>query len=225
MLSLPVDRRSFCQSHSRSIWVASADHQRYTPMTMARRQMAPARRPLGRNGPHAIGKPELVHEMPERTAAATRQLARQYARRLLEGRFKSVAILDEESLPATCAGRLRRIDRPCRTPAHSGAHPRHAIAAWLERRPSPGYSATMPSQPQQPDDFDSPWKEAVYRRPVVSLAVLCDEQPGWRPDHFVYNNWRYEVGIRFPVLKLIDYRLDEAALEQSANPFASRRTD
>jgi hypothetical protein len=60
---------------------------------------------------------------------------------------------------------------------------------------------------------------------VVSLAVLCHEQPAWRPDRFVYNNWGCEVGIRFPVVKLIDYRRDEAALEQSANPFAALRAD
>src|SRR5262249_55972622 len=60
----------------------------------------------------------------------------------------------------------------------------------------------------------------LYRRPVVSLAVLCDEQPGWRPDHFEYNLWGCQVGLRFPVVKLVDYRQNEAALEQSANPFA-----
>ncbi len=61
----------------------------------------------------------------------------------------------------------------------------------------------------------------LHRRPVVSLAVLCDEQPGWRPDHFVNKIWGCEIGIRFPVVKLLDYRQDEAALEQSPNPFAA----
>jgi hypothetical protein len=28
-----------------------------------------------------------------------------------------------------------------------------------------------------------------YRRLAVSLAVLCDSDPGWRPDHFAYNVW------------------------------------
>jgi hypothetical protein len=60
-----------------------------------------------------------------------------------------------------------------------------------------------------------------HHRPVVSLAVLCDEQPDWRPDRFVYNNWGCDLDFRFPVVKLIDYRRDEAALEQSANPFAA----
>jgi hypothetical protein len=60
-----------------------------------------------------------------------------------------------------------------------------------------------------------------YNHQVASLAVLCDEQPAWRPDHFSYDNWGCEVGIRFPMVKVIDYRQDEASLERSANPFAS----
>ena len=60
-----------------------------------------------------------------------------------------------------------------------------------------------------------------HRHLVASLAVLCDEQRGWRPDRFVYNNWGCEVSFRFPVIKLVDYRRDEAALEQSASPFAA----
>jgi hypothetical protein len=37
----------------------------------------------------------------------------------------------------------------------------------------------------------------------------------------VYDNWGCEVSIRIPVVKLIDYRQDKAALEQSPNPFAA----
>ena len=60
-----------------------------------------------------------------------------------------------------------------------------------------------------------------HHRPLVSLAVLCDEHSGWRPDRFVYNNLDCELDFRFPMVKLIDYRRDEAALEKSANPFAA----
>ena len=60
-----------------------------------------------------------------------------------------------------------------------------------------------------------------YRRPVVSLAILCDEQPNWRPDRFEYNMWGCEVGIRFPVVKILDYREREAEVEQSPNPLAA----
>jgi hypothetical protein len=60
-----------------------------------------------------------------------------------------------------------------------------------------------------------------YHRPVVSLAVLCDDRPSWRPDRFVYNELGCELEFRFPMVKLIDYRRDEAAVEKSANPFAA----
>ena len=49
-----------------------------------------------------------------------------------------------------------------------------------------------------------------YDRPVVSLAVLCDERRSWRPDRFVYNNLGCDLDFRFPMVKLIDYRRDEA---------------
>ncbi len=41
------------------------------------------------------------------------------------------------------------------------------------------------------------------RRPVVSLAVLCDDQPKWRPHHFQYNIWDCTLGIRFSVVNLL----------------------
>jgi hypothetical protein len=60
-----------------------------------------------------------------------------------------------------------------------------------------------------------------YRRPVVSLAVLCDDNPNWRPDHFEISNWGCTVGIRFLTAKLLDHRPDEASLERNPNPFAA----
>jgi hypothetical protein len=60
-----------------------------------------------------------------------------------------------------------------------------------------------------------------YRRPVVSLAVLCDDQPDWRPDRFGYNVWGCSLALRFPVVKLLDYRPQMAALERERNPFAA----
>ena len=59
-----------------------------------------------------------------------------------------------------------------------------------------------------------------YDRPVISLAVLCDTSPDWRPHRFGYERWGCEVSIRFPMVKLLDYRNDWSALEQSRNPFA-----
>ncbi len=58
------------------------------------------------------------------------------------------------------------------------------------------------------------------RQAYVSLAVLADERPDWRPHHFGWRHWGCEVGIRFPSVKLLDYRTRWAELEASANPFA-----
>ena len=59
-----------------------------------------------------------------------------------------------------------------------------------------------------------------YHRHVASLAVLGDERAGWRPDSFGYELWGSQVGFRFPVIKLLDYRERWEELETSDNPFA-----
>lgn len=59
-----------------------------------------------------------------------------------------------------------------------------------------------------------------YHRQVASLAVLIDDVVGWRPQAFGYELWGCEVGIRFPTVKLLDYRQRWQELEQDRNPFA-----
>jgi len=60
-----------------------------------------------------------------------------------------------------------------------------------------------------------------YRKQVVSLAILADESKTWKPTEFAYRVWGCEIGIRFPVIKLLDYEKDgEIPLEQQHNPFA-----
>ena len=60
-----------------------------------------------------------------------------------------------------------------------------------------------------------------YDQPVASLAVLCDERPGWRPDQFGYELWGCKVGITFPIVKVLDYVGRWEELEGSDNPFAT----
>jgi len=57
------------------------------------------------------------------------------------------------------------------------------------------------------------------RLPVVSLAVLGDDDPAWHPDSFAYELWGCAVELRFPTVKLL--ALDAARLEQTQNPFAT----
>lgn len=60
----------------------------------------------------------------------------------------------------------------------------------------------------------------LYKRFVVSLAILADEEKSWRPSSFGYQMWGSKVSFQFNALKLLDYmpRLD--LLESSTNPFA-----
>ena len=60
-----------------------------------------------------------------------------------------------------------------------------------------------------------------HRQPVISLAVLGNEDPTWRPDQFGYGMFGCSVGIRFPVVKLLDYTSQAEQLETVANPFAA----
>jgi hypothetical protein len=60
-----------------------------------------------------------------------------------------------------------------------------------------------------------------YRRAVVSLAVLCDDDPIWRPDRFEHGAWGSVTGTRFLTVKLLDYRGREEELERDRNPFAA----
>jgi hypothetical protein len=59
-----------------------------------------------------------------------------------------------------------------------------------------------------------------YNRQVVSLAVLADDRPNWRPDRFAYDLWGCGLDFHFPVVKLLDFVGREAILEASDNPFA-----
>ncbi len=61
---------------------------------------------------------------------------------------------------------------------------------------------------------------ARYNRTVVSLAVLADDDPDWRPDHYRDELWGWSVGMTWPPAKLLDHAKRVAALEASDNPFA-----
>jgi hypothetical protein len=59
-----------------------------------------------------------------------------------------------------------------------------------------------------------------YNRTVVSLAVLADDDPDWRPDHHAEELWGWSVRMSWPPLKLLDFARRAAELEASKNPFA-----
>ena len=59
-----------------------------------------------------------------------------------------------------------------------------------------------------------------YDRPVISLAVLGDEQVNWRPTAYSYEIGSCRASLEFPTVKLLDYEAQGEELEQSNNPFA-----
>jgi len=59
-----------------------------------------------------------------------------------------------------------------------------------------------------------------YNRQVVTLAVLADDRPNWRPDRFAYDLGGCRLDFQFGVAKLLDFVGRETALEASDNPFA-----
>jgi hypothetical protein len=44
-----------------------------------------------------------------------------------------------------------------------------------------------------------------YDREVISLAILADEDPGWRPNRYETARWGFRSLTEFPVVKLIDH--------------------
>ena len=60
----------------------------------------------------------------------------------------------------------------------------------------------------------------LYRKPVISLAILGDENQTWRPDNYSYNLGGCQVNLSFPTVKLLDYESKWQELEAEKNPFA-----
>ncbi len=56
---------------------------------------------------------------------------------------------------------------------------------------------------------------------MASFGILADGNPRWRPDSFGYRRWGTEVGIKYPVVKLLDFAARRPELECSPNPFAT----
>jgi hypothetical protein len=59
-----------------------------------------------------------------------------------------------------------------------------------------------------------------FRQPAVSLAILCDASPTWRPHQYNFVLPGTRLHFEFSTVKLLDYRDQMAALDASKNPFA-----
>ena len=58
----------------------------------------------------------------------------------------------------------------------------------------------------------------LFNKPVISLAILGDENKSWRPNSYEYGLGDSEVKIKFSIVKLLDYQWEELAA--SNNLFA-----
>jgi hypothetical protein len=59
-----------------------------------------------------------------------------------------------------------------------------------------------------------------FRKDVVSLALLTDTSPKFRPNEYHRSRLGCEVTFRYPIVKVIDYRDHWAELEANPHPFA-----
>jgi len=58
-----------------------------------------------------------------------------------------------------------------------------------------------------------------FDREPVSLAILADPSPSWRPRGFGYARWGSSMRLEFPVAKLTDWTDSIEELASGANPF------
>jgi hypothetical protein len=77
-------------------------------------------------------------------------------------------------------------------------------------------------------DADFPLRMLIYHyrifdrhhRPIVSVAILADGDPAWRPDRYVMETPGCRLTLEFSTVKLLDWDARREELEQSRNPFA-----
>lgn len=78
------------------------------------------------------------------------------------------------------------------------------------------------------NDGDFPERMYIYnyrifdkkRKDVLSLALLTDDNPDFRPNEYRRSLWGVDVIFRFRMVKVVDYRDQLAELETSTHPFA-----
>jgi hypothetical protein len=59
--------------------------------------------------------------------------------------------------------------------------------------------------------------------PMISVAILADDNPNYRPDEYYFSLLGFELRMKIPVVKILDYKLKKELkdkLETAANPMA-----
>jgi len=126
---------------------------------------------------------------------------------------KDVEFLDKELqkvAPAAEVGR-RTVDKLARVWRRDGVEQWVLLHTEVQAQPESAFAGRM---------FDC-WCRIGqrYHRDVVSLAILADNSPKWRPNTYECGLWGCRARFEFPTIKLLDLAADEAKLLRSRNPF------
>jgi hypothetical protein len=73
--------------------------------------------------------------------------------------------------------------------------------------------------PNRIDDYNSLFKLKLGH-PVVSILILGDNDPKWKPGRYLFRCGEFEKRVSFPMVKLVRYRRRRRELEEHANPVA-----
>ena len=60
-----------------------------------------------------------------------------------------------------------------------------------------------------------------FHQPPISLVILCDSDPKWRPDRYGFTTFGSSLQFNFTAVKLLDYAEQWEELEASQNIFAT----
>lgn len=81
-------------------------------------------------------------------------------------------------------------------------------------------------QGEPEEDFERRMDTYNYRardrlgQEVVSVAVLADDDPRWKPEEYRFGCWGCERYLKFAIFKVLDWAGREQELLEHANPFA-----
>jgi len=126
---------------------------------------------------------------------------------------RGCSFLDRELLPVARDAEVRRQYVDC------------LVKVWLKDQ---GEWGLIHVEVQATRERNFAWRMHAYnyrlrdkhKMTVVSLAVLGDDHPHWRPHQFSIERCGTPVGMRFPVLKILDYAEQGEMLRESRNSLA-----
>jgi hypothetical protein len=105
----------------------------------------------------------------------------------------------------------RRADKLFRVRLASGAEELLLIHIEVQTTVDPGLPRRVFTYWYRIFDF--------YDREPITLVLLGDDNPGWRPNRFSYRRFGFELSVEYPIVKLLDFAQREQELLENGNPF------